>query len=77
MVELTLVEDKSDVRELKHYIQKHFDHTASPLARKILDNWSEYVDKFIKVTPIEYKKVLHEEKMKELQKKIAEVQRDY
>lgn len=43
----------------------------------MLDNWNEYVNQFIKVIPIEYKKVLHDEKMLALQQKIAEVQRDY
>ena len=63
--------------ELKALIKKHFEHTGSQNAKKVLDNWEEYIDKFIQVTPIEYKKVLHEEKMKELEKKIGEVQRDY
>ena len=46
-------------------------------ARTMLDNWSRYVEEFIQVTPIEYKKVLAEEQMRKLQQKIAEVQRDY
>ena len=77
MVELTLIEDKYDERELKGYIQKHFDHTNSPVAKKMLENWSEYVDQFIKITPIEYKKVLTDEKANALKKKIEEVERDY
>jgi len=32
---------------------------------------------FIKVMPIEYKKVLHDREMQELQQKIANVQRDF
>ena len=43
----------------------------------LLDNWQLHVDEFIQVTPIEYKRVLAEEQMEKLQKKIAEVQRDY
>ena len=43
----------------------------------MLDDWARYVDEFIQVTPIEYKKVLAEEQMRKLQEKIAEVQRDY
>ena len=77
MVELTLVEESSARKELKALIKKHFEHTGSQNAKKVLENWEEYIDKFIQVTPIEYKKVLHEEKMKELEKKIGEVQRDY
>ena len=77
MVELTLVEESADRKELKGLIQRHFDHTHSALAARILDNWHEYIDQFIKVTPIEYKKVLHEQKMQELERKIQKVQRDY
>jgi len=47
------------------------------LAKKILDSWNDYVDKFIKVVPIEYKKVLEEEKIEAIKRKIASVERDY
>ncbi len=77
MVELTLVEDLYDAKELKGYIEKHYQYTQSPIAKKMLDNWETYMEQFIKITPIEYKKVLHEEKAKALKMKIAEVQRDY
>lgn len=77
MVELTLIEDKYDERELKGFISKHFEHTQSPLAKRMLENWGDYVDQFIKITPIEYKKVLHDEKAEALKKKIEEVERDY
>ncbi|MFI3264858.1 MAG: glutamate synthase large subunit [Rikenellaceae bacterium] len=78
MVELSLIEDLSDSRELRSYISSHYQQTGSPLAKTMLDSWSdEYVEQFIKVTPIEYKKVLQEEKMQALQQKIDKVQRDY
>lgn len=77
MVELTLVEELSDRKQLKALIARHQEHTGSPLASHILNEWNDYVEKFIKVTPIEYKKVLNEQKMRELQTKIEKVQRDY
>ena len=43
----------------------------------MLDDWNRYIDDFIQVIPIEYKRVLQEEQIKKLQLKIAEVQRDY
>ena len=76
MVELSLIEDMADNRELYRMIGNHYKYTRSPLAGRMLDNWQEYVDKFIKVVPIEYKKVLHDEKMAKLQQKIASVERD-
>ncbi|MFV0390825.1 MAG: glutamate synthase large subunit [Paludibacteraceae bacterium] len=77
MTELTLIEDLADAKELKGLITNHFNCTGSPLAEKILANWDEYIEKFIKIIPIEYKKVLQDEKTEALKKKIAEVERDY
>ncbi|MDR0834047.1 MAG: glutamate synthase large subunit [Candidatus Symbiothrix sp.] len=77
MVELTLVEDKSDSLELQQLIAKHHDATQSPLARRILDDWDDYLKHFIKITPIEYKKVLQEEKIEAIKKKIELVESDY
>lgn len=77
MVELSLVEELSDVRELKSLISQHEKYTNSKRAGEILANWDEYVEKFIKVIPIEYKKVLEEKKVAELSKKIEVVERDY
>ena len=77
MVELSLIEDMSDNRELKELITEHYKYTQSPLAKMLLDSWENYVDQFIKVVPIEYKKVLHAEKMDAINKKIAQVNRDY
>ena len=77
MIELDLIEDKAGRDELRGLIEKHYKYTGSALAKKMLDNWSEYVGDFIQVTPIEYRRILQEEKMKALQQKIDNVQRDY
>ena len=77
MVEINLVEDSVSRKELKELIHQHYLHTGSKLARTMLDNWQDYIDDFIQVIPIEYKRVLHEEQMARLQQKIADVQRDY
>jgi glutamate synthase (NADPH/NADH) large chain len=77
MVELSLIEDMNDNKELKDLISRHYLYTNSSLAKHILENWSEYVTKFIKVLPIEYKKVLEEEKIEALKKKIEKVEFDY
>ena len=77
MVEINLVEDAASRKELLEFVRRHYLHTGSPLAGRMLDDWNRYVEDFIQVVPIEYKRVLEEEKMRELQRKIAEVQRDY
>ena len=40
----------------------------------MLDDWNRYIEDFIQVTPIEYKRVLQEEKIRQLQEKIANMQ---
>ncbi|MDR0938830.1 MAG: glutamate synthase large subunit [Mediterranea sp.] len=77
MVELSLIEEASYRKELHELIRQHYLYTGSKLARTMLDNWSHYVDQFIQIVPIEYKKVLQEEQMRKLQQKIADMQRDY
>ena len=77
MVELTLIEDSLDSKEVQGLIENHLKYTGSARAKQILDNWNIYVDKFKKIVPIEYKKVLQEEKMEAINKKIAQVERDY
>jgi glutamate synthase (NADPH/NADH) large chain len=76
MVELTLVDNQFDREELMGLIQKHYQHTKSPAAKRIIDS-PALLGKFIKVTPIEYKKVILEEQKKALEAKIEKVQRDY
>ena len=77
MVELSLLEDSASRKELHELIRQHYLYTGSALARQMLDDWNRYVEDFICVTPIEYKRVLAEEQMRKLQQNIAEVQRDY
>lgn len=77
MVELSLIEEASYRKELHELIRQHYLYTGSKLARTMLDDWNHYVDQFIQIVPIEYKKVLQEEQMKKLQQKIADMQRDY
>ena len=77
MVELSLIEDISDIRELHDIISNHYKHTSSPLAKRLLDNWMNEINSFIKVTPIEYKRVLQEEKIRAINEKISKLEYDY
>jgi glutamate synthase (NADPH/NADH) large chain len=77
MVELSLVEESVSRKELLELIRQHYLHTGSALAGRLLDEWHRCIDDFIQVVPIEYKRVLEEEKMARLHEKIADIQRDY
>jgi glutamate synthase domain-containing protein 3 len=45
-------------------ITKHHAYTGSRKAKFILDSWDAMVPKFLKVMPIDYKRVLLERKAK-------------
>ncbi len=77
MVEINLVEENSYRKELHELIRQHYLYTGSKLALQMLDDWPRYVEDFIQVVPIEYKRVLQEEQVRKLQQKIADMQRDY
>ncbi len=70
MVELSGISDYEDIQELQQLISDHLTNTKSPLAEKILTNWESYLPKFVKVTPLEYKKVLNEQKIREINIKL-------
>jgi glutamate synthase (NADPH/NADH) large chain len=55
---------------LQALISKHWEITGSTVAARVLNNWYEFLPKFVKIIPFEYKKVLEEEKLRELQRKL-------
>ena len=50
--------DKESLNELHDLTKKHFRHTGSQIAKKILDNWDEEIIHFVKVMPKALKEVL-------------------
>ncbi len=60
---------KADEAALRGKIERHVRYTGSLRAKEILDNWSRYLPKFVKVMPTEYKRALLE--MAAQQKEVA------
>ncbi|HEY5935370.1 MAG TPA: glutamate synthase subunit alpha, partial [Kofleriaceae bacterium] len=60
MVELESVVDESDLWLLYSLVEDHVRFTSSPLGRRVLDNWEHLVARFVKVMPIDYKRVLQQ-----------------
>ena len=58
MVDLEKVESEESELELKELIQMHAFKTSSIRAKKILENWDEEKERFVKVMPRDYKKAL-------------------
>ena len=76
LVELSPVEDRADIQELQEMINNHLTYTHSDLAAEILTNWEEYLPRFVKVIPFEYKKVLEMQKIRELERKLQMAEED-
>ena len=59
-VDLESVEEDEDIAELLELVEHHREYTRSPVAERILDQWPEVLAEFVKVMPIDYKRVLRE-----------------
>ena len=57
MVELSLLEEREDREEVFGLIKSHFKHTGSTIAARMIADWDLYARQFIKVMPVEYKKI--------------------
>lgn len=66
MVLLEQVVDRGDILELRELIEKHQQYTSSKLAERLLTNWNVTLTQFVKVMPLDYKRVLEEQKKTEL-----------
>jgi glutamate synthase domain-containing protein 3 len=51
---------RADETILKGFIEKHARYSNSARAREILDDWTRYRAKFVKVFPTEYRRALGE-----------------
>ena len=58
LVELENLVDRDEVNDLKRLIDQHAIYTGSTVAKSILANWNRSVRDFVKVMPVDYKRVL-------------------
>ncbi|MEW6355452.1 MAG: glutamate synthase large subunit [Planctomycetota bacterium] len=65
MVDVESVWTEEDRMLLRTMIENHFKYTGSPQARMILNNWDECLPMFVKVMPIDYRRVLERMRMDE------------
>jgi len=57
-IDLEPLSEKEDIAELRAMLEKHVEYTGSPKATYILENWRKCLPFFIKVFPMEYRRVL-------------------
>ncbi|MDY6780867.1 MAG: glutamate synthase-related protein, partial [Halobacteria archaeon] len=60
MVTVEEFDEEREHRLVKRMIENHHRYTGSEKAREVLDNWDEYVDKFVKIMPDAYARVVEE-----------------
>ena len=62
-----------DAERLHQLIENQLHYTGSARARQILDAWEDYRPKFVKVMPVEYRKVLAQQHLDSDEAKLASV----
>ena len=58
MVGIEKLESPAEMAAVRDLIERHADYTQSTRARQILAAWDQYVPKFVKVMPKDYKRML-------------------
>ena len=58
MVLMEKLESKNDREELKRMLEKHVKYTGSSKAKAILEDYEDYLPKFKKIIPADYKKMI-------------------
>ena len=76
MVELLPVRDFDDQDFIIDLLRRHFRHTGSGVAQRILNNWYEYLPRFIKVMPFEYRRALQEIMLEQIDKKLRAIREE-
>jgi glutamate synthase (NADPH/NADH) large chain len=60
LVELMHDMTRYDAQRVFRLIDEHRRYTGSRRATRILDNWNDYLPKFVKVMPVDYKRALEQ-----------------
>ena len=58
MVDMEAVTERHDGEELRTLIEHHVRETGSPLGKRVLDHFQEYLLKFKKIIPRDYKRMI-------------------
>src|SRR5215204_2627423 len=58
MVKLGKIENEAEIEFVKSRIFRHVEVTESRIATQILLNWEESLEKFVRVIPVDYEKIM-------------------
>jgi glutamate synthase (NADPH/NADH) large chain len=76
MVELSPIRDYDDQDFVIEMLKKHIHYTDSSFAREIINKWYEYLPRFVKVLPLEYKRALNEMKTALIDEKLKAIREE-
>ena len=68
-IELGPVNDPQEVAELRSLIEDHRHYTGSEIADRVLRNFHRFLPMFVRVMPLDYKRVLEEEAARKAEEK--------
>ena len=54
-----------DEPRLRGLIERHLHYTGSDVARRMLDDWENRVERFVKIMPVDYRRALEEMRREE------------
>jgi NAD(P)H-dependent glutamate synthase small subunit len=74
MVEASGIDDPVEIAFVRGLIEDHHHYTGSELAARILLDFNRALPRFVKILPVDYKRVLEEEAAREAEAKRAEFQ---
>jgi len=76
MVELSQVRDYDDQDFIIEMLKKHIHYTDSALAKNIIMKWYDYLPKFVRVLPLEYKRAMNEMKISLIDEKLKAIREE-
>ena len=57
MISIEKMESRIDIHELKSLIEEHVERTGSRKGQEVLDHFEEYLPKFKKIIPYDYRRM--------------------
>ncbi|MBU0581316.1 MAG: glutamate synthase large subunit, partial [Candidatus Margulisbacteria bacterium] len=76
MVEMVPVAEQEDINLIKEMLIKHQQYTESSIAKKVLNDFDNYLPKFVKVMPLEYKRVLEQLRLEADKKRLTQIKKE-
>jgi glutamate synthase (ferredoxin) len=67
MVDLEPLVDLDEVELVRDLLIQHAGYTGSTVAARLLSSWDQTIEKFVKIMPLDYRRVLEEQKKAEAQ----------